>query len=91
MAPSHSSCEWHSDPPTVWILHVLAAGALVPSIYFYFCVLSLHSREGRSWGKVQVPFCGDHLGSHGGNARTVAAALVPALLLRGSVGESREL
>lgn len=73
MAPSHSSCEWHNDLPTVWILRVLAAGALVPSIYFYIYVLSLQlsasslDREGRVCRKVQPPSRGDHLGSHSGN------------------------
>lgn len=41
VAPSHSSCEWHSDRPTAWMLHVLAAGGLVPPIYFYIYALSL--------------------------------------------------
>lgn len=75
MAPSHSSCEWHSDFPTVWILRILAAGALVPSIYFYIYVLSCQlsasfpGREGRVCGKVQAHSRGDHLGSHGGKGR----------------------
>lgn len=72
VAPSHSSCDWHNDLPTVWILRVLAAGALVPSIYFYIYVLSPQpsasspGREGRVCRKAQAPSRGGHLGSHGG-------------------------
>lgn len=31
---------WHGDLLTAWILHILAARGLVPSIYFYIYVLS---------------------------------------------------
>lgn len=67
--PSHSSCEWHSDLPIAWMLHVLAAGGLCPSIYFSIYALSLQltasfpGTEGRVCGKVQIPPHGDHLGS----------------------------
>lgn len=94
VAPSHSGYEWHSDLPTVWILHVLAAGGLVPSIYFYIYVLSLQltasspGREGRVCGRAQAS-CGDHLDSHCGKCKDCCSRS----LLRGSIREreSREL
>lgn len=79
VAPSHGSCEWHSGLPTAWILHILAAGGLVPSIYFYIYVLSLRvtvpspGREGRVCGKVHAPPFADWLVLRVGSIRTVAA------------------
>lgn len=92
VAPSHSSCEWHSGLPTAWILHILAAGGLVPSIYFCIYVLSLQmtapspGREGRVCGKAQPPSLADCLVLRVGSVKT-AAAFAPSSFPRNSVGE----
>lgn len=87
VAPSHSSCEWHSDLPTAWMLHVLAAGGLVPPIYFYIYALSLQlaasfpGAEGRVCGRVQAPPHVDHLGSHCGKCKNCCCCYCSRSLL----------